>query len=275
MNSRPTIWGRRLPFGRRAGKGIMLCMLVCCTTVIGLAQDASARYEINAKRAGLIFTDRDALPRGREFVRLDSTYYVGWMFQGLFLQDRSADAAGYQRAMPYIRSAFLLLEKDFSAALKQVYNSTDQYVQYNRVYTDYINIARSLRECYEYLDMPDSAMWVLGHVEEKQFKRDEFGLYGSKAWIIHRNRFYTDGRYSFLKSTVPENAKLALQACYDGFSNIRRNETQNMQWFGPYVSEVDRHYIYHYLAMIHSYMQQYDSSEYYYDLMVNLGSISW
>jgi hypothetical protein len=252
---------------------ITICLLFSKHTVYG--QDASARYEINAKRIGVNVTDKDALPRGREFVRLDSTYYVGYMYQGLFLNDRSADKTGYLRAIPYIRQAFILLENDFTPALLSLYNSTDLYVQNNRIYIDYLNIARALRECYEYIDMPDSAMWVLTQVQKKQFRRDEYGVYGTKAWLIHRNRFYTDGRYDFLQSTVKDNANLALQSCYEGFANIRKNEAQNSQWFGPFSSEIDKHYIYHYLAMIHSYMQQYDSSEYYYNQMAALGSISW
>ncbi len=239
------------------------------------AQQTAARYEINAKRIGLSFSDREALPRGREFVRLDSTYYVGWMYQGLFLDDRSADETGYQRATPFLRTAFLLLEKEFGPALQSVYSSPDLYVQYNQVYSDYINTARALRECYEYLNLPDSSMWVLTRVENKHFHRDEYGLYGTKAWLIHRNRFYTDGRFGFLKSSVQENANLALQSCYNGFANISRYEAQITDWFGPYATETDRQVLYHYLAMIHSYMQHYDSSEYYYNQMAAVGTISW
>lgn len=254
---------------------LITALLIAVTLPAAYAQNVAARYEINAKRIGLSFTDREALPRGREFVRLDSTYYVGWMYQGLFLNDRSADETGYQRATPFLRSAFLLLEKEFSPALQSVYSSISLYMQYNQVYSDYINTARALRECYEYLNMPDSSMWVLNRVENKQFHRDEYGLYGTRAWLIHRNRFYTDGRYGFLKNSVQENANLALQSCYDGFANIRRNEAQNTEWFGPYATETDRQVLFHYLAMIHSYMQNYDSSEYYYNQMAEVGTISW
>lgn len=253
----------------------MALLMMAVTLPHAYAQIAAARYEINAKRIGLSFTDREALPRGREFVRLDSTYYVGWMYQGLFLNDRSADETGYQRATPFLRSAFLLLEKEFTPALQSVYSSISLYMQYNQVYSDYINTARALRECYEYLNIPDSSMWVLNRVENKQFHRDEYGLYGTRAWLIHRNRFYTDGRYGFLKNSVEQNANLALQSCYEGFANIRRNEGQTNEWFGPYATETDKQVLYHYLAMIHSYMQNYDSSEYYYNLMAEVGTISW
>ena len=40
------------------------------------------RYaDIDAKRASGI-SEEDMLPRSREFIRLDSTYYVGWMLEG-------------------------------------------------------------------------------------------------------------------------------------------------------------------------------------------------
>lgn len=235
----------------------------------------SQRNKIDRLRMGIILSDPDALSMGREFVRMDSTYYVGWMLQGHFLHDRSADKNGYQKAVPYLRTAFLLLEKEYANDLNNLYASFDHYIQNFGLYRDYLGTGQYLRECYEYLDMPDSAMWILNSIQAKEFIRDEFGLYGSKAWIIHRNRFYTDGRYGFLTDDVARNAGLALQTCYDGFGNITKNEAKTLQWFGPYASEIDKHFLYHYLAMIHSYMQQYDSSEYYYNLMAALGTISY
>ncbi len=239
------------------------------------AQINKERDEIDLKRQELEVTDKEALNTGREFIRMDSTYYVGWMYQGLFLTDRSADKSGYQRALPLLRMAFQLIEKDYTTRLQSVFASIESYAGHYRIYTDYARITQALRECYEYLDHPDSAMLVLNSISAKNFTRDEFGIAGTKAWLIHRNRFYTDGRYFFLNNTVEENARLALQSCYNGFENIRRNEAKNIEWFGPYASEVDRHYLYHYLAMIHSYLQQYDSSEYYYNLMAAFGSISY
>ena len=53
------------------------------------AQYNAARYEIDAKRLGVNFSDKDALPRSREFIRLDSTYYVGRMYEDIFKNDWS------------------------------------------------------------------------------------------------------------------------------------------------------------------------------------------
>src|SRR5690349_15711610 len=67
---------------------------------------AQARYEIDAKRQGVAPTDKDALPRSREFLRLDSTYYVGWMYEGMYKYDRSTDYLGYRNAIVPLQKAF-------------------------------------------------------------------------------------------------------------------------------------------------------------------------
>ncbi|HMP92802.1 MAG TPA: hypothetical protein PKD90_08020, partial [Phnomibacter sp.] len=243
--------------------------------VPGYSQRAAARYEIDAKRIGVSLVDRDALPRGREFVRLDSTYYVGWLYQGMYLQDRSVDVAGYERATPFLRKAFTLMEKDFSGMLQSLYNDPVFYMQNNPRYNDYLVLCRALREAYEYQEKPDSAMWVLKQIENKNFRRDFFGIYGARAWIIHRNRFYTSKQYSFLGNSVEENEQRALQECYKGFEFIKRNAPANNQWFGEYHSQMDRQFIYHYLALIHCYLKNYDSSLYYYESMASNGMVSW
>ncbi|RYZ21816.1 MAG: hypothetical protein EOP49_46835, partial [Sphingobacteriales bacterium] len=43
-------------------------------------KNQSKRYEVDAKRTGTDVNSNDALPRSREFIRIDSTYYVGWMY---------------------------------------------------------------------------------------------------------------------------------------------------------------------------------------------------
>ena len=76
-----------------------------------IAQNAAARYEIDAKRIGVAPTDKDALPRSREFIRLDSTYYVGWMYEGLYKADRSSDYLGYKMPQYPCRKHLILLIK--------------------------------------------------------------------------------------------------------------------------------------------------------------------
>ncbi|TAD86862.1 MAG: hypothetical protein EAY75_06965 [Bacteroidetes bacterium] len=256
-------------------KNIALFAICLVCTAFAVAQNPAARYEIDAKRIGVTPYDKDALPRSREFLRLDSTYYVGWFYQGVYLQDRSVDQMGYQRSLGPLRTAFLRIEKDYSALLKNLYSSPMYYMQNNQRYNDYLVLASKLRETYEYLEMPDSAVWVLQQVDKKNFRRDFFGTAGLKAWIIHRNRFYTQEKFGFLSNSVAENEALALRSCYNGLGRIRRNAAQNNLWFGEGHSNYDEMGVYHYLALLHCYQKNYDSSEYYYERMQNMGAISY
>lgn len=240
------------------------------------AQNPAARYEIDAKRQGVSPTEKDALPRGKEFVRLDSTYYMGWMYQGMYLSDRSADVSGLEKSLPFLRKAFLLMEKDFGALLTTIFNDPYTYTVNNQRYVDYLTLTNAVREVYENLERPDSAMWVLQKLKAKSFRKDHFGsLYPRLAWLIHRNRFYTKEQYRFLRNSVLENEQLALAACYEGLDHINRNLENNNLWFGDFQAEQDRMSIYHNLSLIHSYLKNYDSSAYYYEQMASYGAVSW
>ncbi len=250
-----------------------LCLLL--TGYFAMAQSPAARYEIDAKRNGVQPTDKDALPRGREFIRLDTTYYVGWYYTGMYKYDRSADYAGFHNAVPDLKKAFLLLEKDFKSVLVNLFSTPMFYIQNNVKFSDYLVIARTLRDAYENLEMPDSSMWVLDLVGRKNFKRDFLGVPQMKAWTVHRNRFFTNKDFKWLKNSVAENEKLALDFCYQGLANIRRNKAANDPWFGPTHDQTDNQFVYHYLALLQCYNKQYDSAEYYYDKMKYAGYISW
>src|SRR6188472_2895634 len=56
------------------------------------------RYEVDAKRSGTNMNSDDALPRSREFIRIDSSYYVGWLFEGVYKYNHAADYVGYKNA---------------------------------------------------------------------------------------------------------------------------------------------------------------------------------
>ncbi|WP_275229901.1 hypothetical protein, partial [Pseudomonas sp. 4B] len=135
---------------------LIICLLFASTTY---AQNDAARYEIDAKRIGVSPTDKDALPRSREFLRLDSTYYVGWMYEGLYKWDRSADYQGYKNAIPALRKSFLLLKKDYGRLFSNFFaienlSNRDNFTRYG----DLQLVTRALRECYDNLEMPDSTM---------------------------------------------------------------------------------------------------------------------
>lgn len=255
---------------------IRFLIFFLCIADISLAQNKSvARYEIDTKRIGVNPTDKDALPRSREFLRLDSTYYVGWMYEGMYKYDRSTDYLGFKNAIPALRRAFDLLNKDYSPTFRSLYSSIMYFSENVNRYQDLFMISNALKECYDNIEMPDSVMALLDKVADYRFRKDYFGIYYHRAWTYHRNRFLTSAKYVFLKNSVEENEKMAFQWCYKGIAFIDQNKALNDAWFGPMQSEQDKMMIYHYLALLHCYNKNYDSSEYYYQRLAEGGMISW
>jgi hypothetical protein len=274
---------RRLLNNIKIGKTLWLYTTRFLAIIIGLllmnnaiAQDKAARrYEIDAKRIGVNPTDKDALPRSREFLRLDSTYYVGWMYEGMYKSDRSADYLGYKNAIPALRKAYILIQKDFGSLFYELFTPANLNQQnYARV-IDLNQIAITLKECYDNIEMPDSVMWVVNAYDKYKFPIDFIGVNTIKAWTYHRNRFLTSAKYAFLKDNVADNEKMAFSYCYKDFARIRNNETMAQMLFGPNVSASLRMSDYHYLALLHCYTKNYDSSEYYYQKLAEGGRVSW
>lgn len=255
----------------------ILIFLSCCLFVgiNAAAQNKAARYEIDAKRIGVSPTDKDALPRSREFIRLDSTYYVGWMYEGIYKYDRSADYLGYKFAAVPLQKAFDLLEKDYGDVLKNIYSSFIYYEQYRNRMSDLFQIAYALQNCYNSIEMPDSTMAMLDRIERFHFQKDYFGVYNERAWIYHRNRFFTSEKFSFLKNSVEENEDMAFRCCYFQLSLIEHNKYVNDYWYGPQQSQDDILSVEHNLAILHCYNRNYDSAEYYYQHLIAGNRVLW
>lgn len=253
-----------------------LLLIINCSFLIitAHAQNDAARYEIDAKRVGVSPVDKDALPRSREFLRLDSTYYVGWMYEGLYKFDRSADYLGYRNAIPPLRKAFLLMQKDFGSMLGSLFEPANLTQPNFARYGDFRQITEALRQCYDNIEMPDSVIWVANSFDKFKFHIDEIGVNTIKAWTFHRNRFFTSEKYAFLKNTVEENEKMALAYCYKDLARIDYYEP-TIQMFGPGVSNNLKMNSYYYLALLHCYLKNYDSSEYYYQKLIQGGRVSW
>jgi hypothetical protein len=212
------------------------------------AQNAAKRYEIDAKRIGVSLYDKDALPRSREFIRLDSTYYVGHYYEGIYKYERAADFLGYKNCIAPLKKAFLLFEKDFKNELNNpVANSIKPF--------DIRNISSSLYECYSNIERADSAMWVLEKIQNWNLQFDMMEYHIKAAWTIHRNRFYLN-KYPFLKNTVEENEHLALNHLYQALGQGNSSAI-------------------FYMAIIHNYLQNIDSAELYYNYLLQNGGISY
>ncbi len=237
--------------------------------------NASARYEIDAKRIGVYPTDKDALPRSREFIRLDSTYYVGYMYEGLYKYERAADYLGYKYALVPLNKALYLLEKDYGDKLKNLYTSMVYFQQYANRYDDFYQLTMTLKLAYNSIEMPDSTMAILNKIESYNFQKDNFNINSERSWIYHRNRFFKKDKYPFLANTIEENEKLAFNACHLQLTQIKQNKSANDYWYGSRQSEEDVLVVEHYLALLHNYNANYDSAEYYYKKLIDGNRVSW
>jgi len=238
-------------------------------------KNTEARTEIDNKRMGVNLTDDDALARGKEFEKLDSTYYVGYLYEGYFKYDRSADYQGYKNAIPPLQKAKTLFEKQYNPILKNLFSSLDYLTTNYSRFHDYLDICNALKECYDNIEMPDSIMSLLAHLEQYHFKKDFFGIYYNRAWAYHRNRIFNSLKFSFLKNSIAENEKMAFQSCYKGLAFIKKNADLNNAWFGENQALADDLQIYHVLALLHCYNKNYDSSYHYYQILDAYGVISW
>ena len=261
---------------RKMNRVFLLIFLLLTTFNASFSQgNPTARYEIDAKRIGVNPLDKDALPRSREFIRLDSTYYVGYMFEGIYKSDRSSDYLGFKNSIPSLKKAFVLLQKDYGRSLKGIFDSPQNYMASMTKYVDFLQISNTLKECYDNIEMADSVMWVLNVFSSYNFPKDHLGSNTTRAWTYHRNRFYTSDKFSFLKNSVEENEKTAFGYCYYALDRIEANKARNDRWFGPGQAESDRMSVFHYLALLHCYNKNYDSSEYYYQRLAQTGTVSW
>jgi hypothetical protein len=238
-------------------------------------KNTAVQTEIDNRRTDVRLTDDEALARGMEFEKMDSAYYVGYLYEGFFKYSRSADYQGYKNAIPPLQKAKTLFEKQYNPVLKNLF-SNFYYLSANYTrFHDYFDICNALKECYDNIEMPDSVMLLLAHLERYHFKKDFFGIYYSRAWAYHRNRIFNSVKFSFLKNSIAENEKMAFKSCYDGLAFIKKNADLNDSWFGANQSLSDKLQIYHVLALLHCYNKNYDSSYYYYQILNEHGAISW
>jgi len=253
---------------------LFLCVCFVFTSVQVYAQslaqrNAQKRYSIDAKRTGTDPTGKDALPRSREFIRTDSTYYVGWMYEGLYKAEYAADYLGYKNAIVPLKKALDLLERDYARELSLRTADLMKYYPVFHFHTDYAQIAYQLMDCYSNIDRPDLVYRLLRHAQHWNFQREYgFQVYNYLAWTVHRNRFYTSSKYSFLKNNIGDNERLAQLYLDSAMLKIQRDKKLNVI-FQPEYEESDKQSVYHYRAMLYSYALRIDSASKYYNKMRN------
>ena len=225
------------------------------------------RYEIDAKRVGTDYNSNDALPRSREFIRIDSTYYVGWMYEGMYKVNHAADYLGYKNAVIPLKKALYQLERDYARMLRTRSADLMTYYPAYRFHMDYSVIAYNLMDCYNNIEQPQDAYNVIRKDLKWNFQNEGFmQSYNYLAWTVHRNRFYTSSKYAFLKNSIKENEKLANAYLDSAFRKIRIDKALNEAFFPGYES-IAKQSVYHYKAILYSYALNIDSATRYYNLM--------
>lgn len=249
----------------------ILMLLLCGTDVCAQSraeQKAAQRYEIDAKRIGVNMEGEDALPRSREFKRIDSSYYVGWLFEGAYKYSHAADYLGYKNASVPLEHALNSIERDYK---KELGTRTADLMVYYPAYKyqiDYTIIAFYLMNCYSNMEEVQKTYNLLRRVIKWNFQRDyQMDAYNYLGWNIHRNRYYTSAKYPFLKNSINENERLANASLDSGLRRININKKLNSAIFQPGYEEMEKMAVYHYKSILYSYALKIDSAAYYYNLM--------
>ncbi len=231
---------------------------------------AIKRYEIDAKRIGVDANSDDALPRSREFLRIDSSYYVGWFFEGTYKYNHAADWLGFKNASVPLEHALSDLERDFKKELALRSPDVMTFAPTLKYKADYTQIAIYLVNCYSNMEDPEKVFALLQRAKRWNFQRDMYlDIYNWLGWIVHRNRFYTSAKYSFLKNSIDENEALANRYLDSGLRKIHRDVVYNAHVWLPGWEKLDILGVYHYKSILYSYALNVDSAAYYYDLLHN------
>ncbi|MES2477659.1 MAG: hypothetical protein V4561_01125 [Bacteroidota bacterium] len=246
----------------------MLCSINVLHAQSKAKLKAVQRYEIDAKRMGVDAGSEDALPRSREFLRIDSSYYVGWFFEGFYKLNHAADYLGYKNAIAPLERALFLLERDYPKELSTRTNDVQLYFPVYNFQVDYTRIGGALRECYANTEQPEKVVALMRRALRWKFQRELYlDAYNYLAWTTHRYRFKTNKQYSFLKSSIQENEALAMRYLDTSLRNIQKNRKYNEGLFQPGYEVADRMGVYHYKCILYSYDFNIDSAEKYYGLM--------
>lgn len=253
-----------------------LPILVCLLITLGASAQNTVREQIDRERSEVrSFLDAKMYDKARSFIRRDSTYYLGYLLEGGFLFFRANDELGFSKAIVPLRKALDKIETDYDPLLRMRTNNYALYSANYRYQSDYGLITYFLDRCYQNVEDQDKAMEVLTHVRDRNFQMEiNMDSYNTMAWLYHRNRVYTSKKFSFLKNSVKENVAAANRCLDSALRKIQNDFPINNGLYDPRF--LNRQYLstFHYKAMIHDYLLNIDSANYYYDILIQNGAYS-
>jgi hypothetical protein len=230
---------------------------------------AQPRAEIDQARTNLNYFDKEALQKAKEFIRKDSSYYVGYMYEGSYKYYRAADIPGFNNAIKPLQKALDLLIRDYARKLKVRSTDIMSFVDAYKYQYDYCVIVGLLEESYRNIEKPDMALNILLDMRKRNLQKEFYGdAFTTISWIYHRSRMYTKEKYAFLGNSIEENDRIALAYCDSAVLKYKKNRYINSQIFPKDFVDDDLYRVYHYKSLIYAYMMQNDSAEKYYRLLM-------
>lgn len=227
------------------------------------------RQAIDKERETLWYFDKDGLKKSKTFIHKDSTYYVGYLYEGAYKYFHAEDKIGYRLATKPLEKARRLLEKDYNSKLKTRSADFTNYFQSYRYQEDFCMISYLLEQCYSDMEESDKALEIMLNLKNKNLQKEYYiGSLYTISWIYHRNRMHTQTKYPFLKNSIRENDSIALLYLDSAILRYQKNLVLNRRIFYPNFIEDDLYSIFHYKALIYSYSFQIDSAEYYYQRLM-------
>lgn len=239
------------------------------------AFDVEERNSIDIDRRSISFSSQAAFEKSREYIRRDSTYYIGWMYRGAYLFNRANDEKGFTQAIEPLRKALELIERDYDKQLRTRTNDFIGYLAVNVVQSDYSYIANWLSGAYQNIENAQAAYEVLMHVKDRDLQYEAaVESWNTLAWIYHRNRMYTSEKFPFLMNSVAENDSMAYSCLDSAIAKTRRDNELNQGLFDPTFMAARYYYTYHYKVILFTYDFKLDSADYYYDILLRSGYYS-
>ena len=237
---------------------------------------AQVRLKIDEERKTIDYSDKKGLELSEKFIKLDKNYYVGHMYQGTYKFNRASDYFGFKTAIEPLELALKLLEKDYDYKIRTRTADLRAYIDVYQYQKDFTWICSLLYDCYSNIEQQEEVMRILRKVKSKKIQLEFYGdPYANMSWVIHRNRFHTSEKYSFLKNSIEANELLALKYLDSSMVSIQKNYYINSNIYPSGVEEGFMRSVYWNKTIIYSYNFEMDSAEYYYDLLKATGTISY
>lgn len=253
---------------------IPVLIFLFCSGVLN-ARDDEKRRLMDLDRGSIALNSQEAFEKSREYIRKDSTYYLGWMYMGAYLFNRANDVKGFTQAIEPLRKAFALIEKDYDKELRTRTNDYMDYMAVSSLQYDYSNIASWLEGAYQNIERAQEAYEVLIHVKERDLQF-EAGVesWNTLAWLYHRNRMYTSERFPFLMNSVAENDSIAYDCLDSAIAKTQRDMEINNGLYDATFLNARFYFTYHYKVILFTYDFELDSADYYYNILLESGYYS-